>query len=168
MHVLHSSLPNRFGVETEYPTWMGFSPKHYLFDTQDECCTRWYPNDGDCMKEASQIYFPSWKDNGCTQGDGYPTWMSEPTLKQTHLFKTASECCDYWFPSESAACQANVGKQVGGDPNYKVVTWYPALNGTLECINDEPPSWMNQNGYKTKYLFESQAACCGVFHCTGA
>ena len=132
----------RFG--RNYPMWMKMSPKHYLYTTPEECCDLWYPSELNCpMAEddgvqegyfwlVDEAFFPNWKGDGCGYGNDYPEWMADPTQAKAHLFQTAEECCDLWFPSHSAHCQntivySSVGTQTGGPPNYNNGTWYPTL-----------------------------------------
>lgn len=177
----HLSASNcRFG--RNYPMWMDLSPKHYLYTTPDECCSMWYPNTSDCpLKEDDGVqegyfwivdvaFYPNWKGDLCAHGNDYPEWMADPTQKENHIFKTAKECCELWFPSESANCQdkiveTNTGKQVGGPPNYNGGTWYPSMNGKYLCLDGTPPKWMNQDGYRDEYVFDSHAECCKAHYC---
>lgn len=177
----HLSASNcRFG--RNYPMWMDLSPKHYLYTTPDECCSMWYPNTSDCpLKEDDGVqegyfwivdvaFYPNWKGDLCAHGNDYPEWMADPTQKENHIFKTAKECCELWFSSESANCQDNIvetntGKQVSGTPNYNGGTWYPSMNGKYLCLDGTPPKWMNQDGYRDEYVFDSHAECCKAHYC---
>ena len=114
-------------------------------------------------------YFPNWKGDWCAQGNDYPEWMSDPTQRETHLFKTAKECCDLWFKEESETCQNNIavsssGNYVSGPPPFGG-TWYPSLNGKFECLDGNPPDWMKQEGYEAYYVFKSHAECCKAHFC---
>jgi len=170
----------RFG--RNYPMWMNLSPKHYLYQTPEDCCTTWYPYEQKCplteddgVQEGyfwvvDEAFYPNWKGNGCSHGNDYPEWMADPTQRDTHLFKTAKECCDLWYHSNSALCQDNIvytsfGKQVGGPANFNGGTWYPSLNGIRQCIDGTPPGWMLAEGYKDKYVFDSHAECCKAHTC---
>lgn len=177
-----SDLNCRFG--RNYPMWMSFSSKHYLFTSASECCSRWYPNRHDCpLQEDDGVqagpfwivdgaFYPNWRGNWCAQGNDYPEWMSDPTQAATHLFRTADECCMTWFSSEFEACRNNIvrtsgGKQIGGPAGYNPGRWHPALDGGAHrCVDDPPPpEWMNQKGYKSEYVFDSHAECCQAFQC---
>ena len=171
----------RFG--RNYPMWMKMSPKHYLYTTPEECCDLWYPGEFNCpMAEddgvqegyfwlVDEAFFPNWKGDGCGYGNDYPEWMADPTQAKAHLFQTAEECCDLWFPSHSAHCQntivySSVGTQTGGPPNYNNGTWYPTLTSPYECLDGTPPGWMVAEGYKPHYVFDSHAECCQAHYCS--
>eukprot|EP00578_Thalassiosira_sp_NH16_P025614 CAMPEP_0181100192 /NCGR_PEP_ID=MMETSP1071-20121207/13063_1 /TAXON_ID=35127 /ORGANISM="Thalassiosira sp., Strain NH16" /LENGTH=780 /DNA_ID=CAMNT_0023182907 /DNA_START=66 /DNA_END=2405 /DNA_ORIENTATION=+ len=170
----------RFG--RNYPMWMKLSPKHYLYTTPDECCSKWYPNESNCpLREddgvqegyfwvVDEAFYPNWKGNGCGHGNDYPEWMADVTQRDVHLFKTAEDCCKLWFPSKLTECvdnivQSNMGEQVGGPANYNGGTWYPSMNGKYLCLDGNPPEWMNQEGYKDEYVFDSHAECCKAHYC---
>ena len=155
--------------------WMKLSPKHYLYTTPEECCSTWYPKESACpLKEDDGVqegyfwivdhaFFPNWKGNWCASGNDYPEWMADPTQRDTHLFKTAKECCDLWFPSETAKCQNNIAVSSVGNNNPG--TWYPSLNGKYQCLDGDPPEWMKMEGYKDEYIFDSHAECCKAHYC---
>jgi len=150
--------------------WMDLSPKHYLYTTPEQCCSTWYPNESNCpMPEDDGVqeghfwvvdgaYYPNFKGNWCAHGNDFPEWMADPTQRETHLFKTAQECCELWFPSKSAECQDNIiessyGEQIGGPPNYNNGTWYPSLDGTYKCLDETPPpEWMTEEGFQDEYI----------------
>jgi hypothetical protein len=160
---------------------MHLSPKNYLYTTPEDCCSTWYPSISDCPMPGDDgvqdgyfwivdgAYFPNWKGDWCAQGNDYPEWMSDPTQRETHLFKTAKECCDLWFKEESETCQNNIavsssGNYVSGPPPFGG-TWYPSLNGKFECLDGNPPDWMKQEGYEAYYVFKSHAECCKAHFC---
>ena len=164
--------------------WMKASPKHYLYNTPEECCSTWYPATADCPLPkddgvqagyfwiVDEAFFPNWKGDGCAKGNDYPEWMADPSQRDTHLFKTGKACCDLWFPSETTKCQQNIvitqnGHQIGGpaQPKFNGGTWYPSLNGKYVCIKGDPPSWMNGPGYAEEYVFDSHAECCKAHYC---
>mmetsp|Transcript_34642 Transcript_34642/g.58795 ORF Transcript_34642/g.58795 Transcript_34642/m.58795 type:complete len:283 (+) Transcript_34642:995-1843(+) len=178
----HLSESNcRFG--RNFPMWMKLSPKHYLYTTPEDCCNTWYAGAADCPMPGNdgvqegyywiveEAFYPNFKGNNCATGNSYPEWMADPMNRDTHLFKTGKECCDTWFPTRTAACQAGIvtvmnGKQVGG-PDV-TGTWYPSLTGvSSECIDGTPPNWMTTPGYKEAYVFDSHAECCKAhpLHC---
>ncbi|KAL9179752.1 hypothetical protein ACHAXT_007722 [Thalassiosira profunda] len=177
----HLSASNcRFG--RNYPIWMKNSPKHYLYTTPAECCSVWYPDATDCpMAEDDGVqegkfwvmdtaFFPNWKGAGCGHGNDYPEWMADPTHATSHLFKSAADCCDFWFPAETTKCQNEIvessfGVQTGGPANYNGGTWYPSLDGTYQCLDGDAPEWMMAEGYKEEYVFPSHAECCSAHYC---
>ena len=157
--------------------WMNLSPEHYIYTTAEECCHTWYPSNENCPlldDDGEQdgffwivdgAFFPNWKGNWCAQGNDYPEWMSDPTQRDTHLFKTAKACCDLWFPHESLKCQANIAT------SNKVLAptlgmWYPMLS-KHECVFGDPEEWMKQPGYGAYYIFDSHAECCKAHYCNG-
>ena len=161
---------------------MMLSPKHYLYATPEQCCEVWYPAAGsncpmaedDGVQEGhywvvDEAFYPNFKGDGCSQGNSYPEWMSDPMNRETHLFQNGKDCCDTWFPDETAECQSKIvtvidGKQIGG-PDV-TGTWYPSLNGFFQCIDGTPPSWMTASeGYSDAYVFDSHAECCKAHHC---
>jgi len=164
-----------------YPMWMALSPKHYLYQTPEDCCTVWYPASSSCPLPGNdgvqegyywiveEAYYPNFKGDFCAKGNSYPEWMADPMNRDTHLFKTGKECCDTWFPNETSVCQNSVatvmdGKQISG-PDV-TGTWYPSLNGLFECIDGTPPSWMTaSDGYSDAYVFDSHAECCKAHWC---
>jgi hypothetical protein len=102
-------------------------------------------------------------------GNDYPEWMADPIQRVTHLFETAKGCCDLWFKDESVACQnyiaiSSSGDHVGGPLTFGG-TWYPSLNGKYECLDGDPPAWMEQEGYEAYYIFDSHAGCCKAHYC---
>ena len=161
--------------------WMKLFTKHYLYQTPEECCEKWYPSEPNCPLpgddgvqegfywQVDESFYPNWSGDFCAKGNSYPEWMADPMNRDTHLFPSAKECCDTWFPKETAECQRKVatvidGKQIGG-PNVKG-TWYPSLNGRFECIDGTPPAWMTaSDGYKDAYVFDSHAECCKAHWC---
>jgi len=170
----------RFG--RNYPMWMMLSTAHYLYQTPEECCTTWYPAESNCPLQeddgvqvgyfwiVDEAFYPNWKGDGCAHGNDYPEWMADPTQRDTHIFETAQECCDLWFRSKSSQCQQTIvetslGKQVGGPPNHNGGTWYPSLNGKYQCIDGTAPGWMQAQGYKDEYVFDSHAECCKAHYC---
>ena len=89
----------------------------------------------------------------------------DPTQRDTHLFETAEDCCNLWFPSKSTECQDNIiepGDEPSTDPPS---TWYPSLNGQYLCSEGTPPTWMAAEGYKDEYVFDSHAECCKAHFC---
>lgn len=157
--------------------------RHYLYTTPDECCSNWYPAHGrrcpmtedDGVQEGyfwvvDEAYYPNFQGDGCAKGNDYPEWMQDPTQREAHIFKTAKDCCDLWFPAETTRCQntivkTNTGQQVGGPPDRNGGTWYPSLNGKYQCLDGDPPAWMKQDGYKDEYVFASHAECCKAHYC---
>lgn len=168
-------------VGRNYPMWMALYPKHYLYQTADECCSKWYPSSPNCPLPGNdgvqegyywivdEAFYPNFQGDYCAQGNSYPEWMADPMNRDTHLFKTGKECCDMWFPQETSACQTSIvtvmdGKQIAG-PDV-TGTWYPSLNGHFECIDGTPPAWMtSSDGYIDAYVFDSNAECCKAHWC---
>ena len=64
------------------------SPKHYLYSTPSECCSKWYPDEVNCpMSEDDGVqdglffdvdmaFHPNWKGNWCELSGDYPEWMA--------------------------------------------------------------------------------------------
>jgi len=165
----------RFG--RNYPQFMINSPKHYLYSTPSECCSKWYPDEVNCPMleddgvqdglffDVDMAFHPNWKGNWCELSGDYPEWMADPTQRDTHLFETAEDCCNLWFPSKSTECQDNIiepGDEPSTDPPS---TWYPSLNGQYLCFEGIPPTWMAEEGYKDEYVFDSHAECCKAHFC---
>ena len=96
--------------------------------------------------------------------------MSAPEQRDTHLFESARDCCELWFKSQSTLCQdtivyTSVGMQLSGPANRYAGTWYPSLNGKYLCLDGEPPSWMQAEGYADEYVFDSHAKSCKAHYC---
>ena len=165
-----------------YPQWMMLSPRHYLYTTPEDCCNQWYPALGsqcpsledDGVQEGhywenDEAFYPNFNGDGCARGNSYPPWMTDPLERDTQLFRTGEECCDFWFTDTTLDCQANIvtvidGRQVGGPD--ATGTWYPSLNGRFQCIDGTPPLWMtSSDGYMMAYVFDSQSECCKAHFC---
>lgn len=101
----------RFG--RNYLHWMKNYPKHYLFQSAEECCAAWYPNESNCPMAIDDgvqeghfwitdfAYYPNWDGAGCAVGNSWPEWMDDPMNRDTHLFQTAKEVC-------YLVCQRNI------------------------------------------------------------
>ena len=96
--------------------------------------------------------------------------MSAPEQRDTHLFESTRDCCELWFKSQSTLCQdtivfTSVGMQLSGPTNRYAGMWYPSLNGKYLCLDGEPPSWIQAEGYADQYVFDSHAECCKAHYC---
>mmetsp|Transcript_15776 Transcript_15776/g.32987 ORF Transcript_15776/g.32987 Transcript_15776/m.32987 type:complete len:657 (-) Transcript_15776:54-2024(-) len=177
-HMVDSNC--RFG--RNYPQWMvqEMYIKHYLYTTPEECCSMWYPSSYNCPSTPDDgvqdgkywivdaAYYPNWKGNYCALGNTYPEWMADPMNRDWHLFDSAKDCCEKWFPHNPVECEINVAISYNGsDGSSSSKRWYPTTY-PFKCleVDDNTPRWMQQEGYLQYYIFDSHAECCKAHYCT--
>lgn len=131
---------------------------------------------------ANLTYYPDLNSNTCIQGDDYPSWMAADDIyKRLYIYYDAEGCCSFWFGKDSS-CVASVFTSTAGVTLTAAATnstnateallilksmWYPQLDARM-CSNDGfAPDFMLNDGYTQWYLFNTQAACCAAFDCSG-
>lgn len=97
--------------------------------------------------KPSKWYFDD-QSNDCTEGTGYPHWMSAGSNARTHLFASREDCCLI------NSCSAEEKEQ----------KWWPTSDGAggMTCVySDDYPLEFLQHA--ADFLFDSEGDCCAIY-----
>ncbi len=116
----------------------------HLFDSAKACCEEWFPyNSVECEMNVVKSY------NG---------------VSQHHFFKS------FFYRRSLLIIRNNIfvknGSQSDGSSSSSK-RWYPTTY-PFKCleVDGNTPAWMQQEGYRQYYIFDSHAECCKAHYCT--
>jgi len=159
-----------------YFDWMMDSDS-YLFETESDCCSLWYPARTDCpdMSEPTEgdvdenpypvqgHFYPHLDESNCRFGRNYPQWMAQELFVQSYLYTTPDECCSTWYP---AAGDCPLGPDDGvqvGKYWQSDVHFYPSWKGDWCSVGKNYPEWMADPTKINTHLFDSGIDCCSTW-----
>lgn len=157
-----------------YDWMMEANSESYLFSTDAECCSMFYPARTDCpdLSDSTErdvnerpypvkpYFYPHQTDSNCRFGRNYPQWMAQAQYVQDHLYTTPDECCDSWYPG---AGDCPLGPDDGiqeGRYWQSDLYFYPSWKGNWCNVGNDYPEWMADPSNNDQHLFDSALSCC--------
>jgi len=157
-----------------YDWMMEAHSESYLFESETDCCSMWYPARLDCpdLSESTErdvdetpypvkpYFYPHQTDSNCRFGRNYPQWMAQAQYVQDNLYTTPEECCDRWYPNTS---DCPLGPDDGvqeGRYWQSDVFFYPNWKSNWCNVGNEWPEWMGDPTNSGNHLFSTALSCC--------